>query len=573
MKRTYKSTLFAVTIMLFAILTFAACSNSNTDDTITPDSKMDIGKNISFEVEFDDFGADEKPSDTRAAMRDTISQETVRLSNGLLAEITLREGHPSRGKLFAPTTRALSNDNYAMRAYQGSTFKGELRGTVSGGKFIPTTPTLNLAPGAYQFILYNTSRVSFSNDHLWVSRANALHALVGRTNVNITPTPSKQKVHFQMKHVGSQIFICMVANMRFSRIDATLTSVDGNSVPDLVVSHITGGGNTWVVNKNAALTENITFAGNQSVPWANEYICGNDRYLPILPGTNGTKLKITFNGGTIYNTNLAQYNFTHIFRFPHGFVALPGHSYWIDVRLKPNIVYLMSDGSVGYYEHTTYGGGSKTPIALVLSESKKMAIALKDAPGNEFWRQWDTWCNTGATEQPYEWYFNDYNGWNYTWDPNYVKNWPTGTERRPRANFDEYTVYYPGISCYRAAGYFNPGVALTGRLAGAHFYLPTIGEWKHMASVFNFAPINGTPKRFIFGSYIPNYAFTQVGGTMPHGLYYTSTEVGSWSFGGSHGPTYNVSIAPDGTGLVHVMEFKSMGQNISGALVRPFIHY
>lgn len=309
--------------------------------------------------------------------------------------------------------------------------------------------------------------------------------------------------------------------------------------------------------------------GAFSVASYNSISAGTAGFLPTSVIKN---LEFKFTAGKIFNVNMAN---AKIRLNPNPIITTNSNgNYLIRIRLRPDFIYLMSNGTTGGFKQTRQGGGAKTAIGLVLSTSKKMAIALKDAPHADSWRQFDAWANTGATEQSYSWYLNNYDGWNYTWNPVYTKNRPNGTPASPRADFDQYATYAipaMGHSCYYLAGYFNPGVTLTGEMAGGKkFYLPTIGEWKYMASMFNYAPVNGTPTSCLIYKPLVDRAFTQVGGTVPNDDYYSSTEVGTWAIPAT--ATYNINFKAKNS-AAHELKFVQMGQNVSDVYVRPFIKY
>ena len=84
----------------------------------------------------------------------------------------------------------------------------------------------------------------------------------------------------------------------------------------------------------------------------------------------------------------------------------------------------MSDGNTGFFKQTTYGGGSMIPIGVVLSQSRRLAIALKDAHNGDN----ALWCTNpsvdGANSTSTYGYtnpntsLNDMDGYHYTWEDN-----------------------------------------------------------------------------------------------------------------------------------------------------------
>ena len=97
--------------------------------------------------------------------------------------------------------------NYYVYAYQGSTQKGMMTGTMASNTFTPDDGIdgMSLVPGTYTFICVN-DKVNTSGSEWTVSRENIETARMGiAENVVIAPTPKLQKVTFVMKHVGSRI--------------------------------------------------------------------------------------------------------------------------------------------------------------------------------------------------------------------------------------------------------------------------------------------------------------------------------------------------------------------------------
>ena len=131
--------------MATAVLALSAC-HSELDNQ--PDGKVNTAKQITFKVNFEDYNADEEVQGTRALAPDTLSKQVIDLDNNLLAEVSIQR---DTTKTDRATTRALSDGTYTMLAYQGSTLKGEVTGTVNSGEFYVTGTPMVLAPGTYDF--------------------------------------------------------------------------------------------------------------------------------------------------------------------------------------------------------------------------------------------------------------------------------------------------------------------------------------------------------------------------------------------------------------------------------------
>ena len=473
-------------ILGIALLTLTACNNN--DENAIENGKVDVAQGIEFKVNFADYNTEQNVNVTRASKEDNkLAKSDIDLGNGIVAECTLQRDAVKREN--APRTRVLFNSYaYTMLAFDASThaYKGSVTGNVtySGGNwdFTPTSSneSIYLAPGTYDFVLYN-DKVTRSGNNLTVTQANAADAWIGRTTQVITATPRKQKVAFTMKHAGAVVKIRLEGYSDFDWANTTgiLSSVNSTAIPSSAVYDAAN--DSWTMGTGTAVSSNTTFsysAGGETSPWwvgTPLSYCVSSREIAFLPSTDVSKLKFTFTNGKYYNLNLAGAGLTFN---PTSPLKLDRNgSYILNIKLKKNFIYLMSDGTRGFFKDTTYGGGTKTPIAVVVSRSKHLAIALTDANnGNPC-----DWCTaaSGYISTPYNKSsvgkntFDQtslYNGYSETWDAS--------------ASTDNVTV--KGTSsdfpAFKAAAEYTPtlpaGVQLTGKMVGKKWFLPSLGEWK-----------------------------------------------------------------------------------------------
>ena len=222
------------------------------------------------------------------------------------------------------------------------------------------------------------------------------------------------------------------------------------------------------MRNDASLTENITFwAGihnNFNNSNANNNISApenwNDYYY-FLPTTKGANLKLTFTGGTAYRLPLNGCSVT----FPALTSMVPNGSYRFRIKLHYNYFYLFSDGTIG--QKTDANFSSKTPIAVVVSRSKRIAAALNDIDtrtiSNYKWGKDNTTTTTTASPTLSN-HLSDLNGYDLTYSTTY------STDGIVKGNdATNYPAFY-------AAAHYNPGVTVTGANVGK-WYLPSIGEW------------------------------------------------------------------------------------------------
>lgn len=194
---------------MFMLLTvFAACSSDDNLDN--GKGNVDVASKFEFPVTFADYNSDVQVGNTRAAnSSDTLKHEFVNMGHGIVADVTLQRdkenlsGNPAK----AASTRTLTNDSYTMLAYQSGVLKGELKGSISGGNFIPNAgdpESMSLAPGNYDFVLYPTTTFTRNGNNLTPNNADEA-TMLGRTNYTVTARPQKQKVPFEMKHTAARV--------------------------------------------------------------------------------------------------------------------------------------------------------------------------------------------------------------------------------------------------------------------------------------------------------------------------------------------------------------------------------
>ena len=580
------------------MLTLTACSNN--DENAIENGKVDVAQGIEFKVNFADYNTEQSVNVTRASKEDNkLAKSDIDLGNGIVAECTLQRDTVKREN--APRTRALySTFTYTMLAFDASThaYKGSVTGSVtySGGNwdFTPTSSneSISLTPGTYDFVLYN-DKVTRSGNNLTVTQANAADAWIGRTTQVITATPRKQKVAFTMKHAGAVVKIRLEGYGKFDMANTTgiLSSINSTAIPSSAVYDAAN--DSWTMGTGTAVSSNTTFSYtlNKKDPWGNNDLIYRaiSSEIAFLPSTDVSKLKFTFTNGKYYNLNLAGAGL--IFNPASPLKLDKNGSYILNIKLKKNFIYLMSDGTRGFFKDTTYGGGTKTPIAVVVSRSKHLAIALTDANnGNPC-----DWCTTAPfpVTTPYnkssvgKHMFDQtsaYNGYSETWDAS--------------ASIDNVTV--KGTSsdfpAFKAAAEYTPtlpaGVQLTGKMVGKKWFLPSLGEWKlacfelggndDSSGMQNEQTFSGTIHGYYSWWYdlLATEAFTQVGGTsftldpmvIPlNSNYYWSSSESNDKSSSSYSPCTIF-------GQVHgfrwwEMSYKGNTTGSTRSCVRSFIHY
>ena len=482
------------------LLLTAACSN---DENSNGQEKPIQAVQFSFTNE--DFGADETLS--RATGAAEAKPQTVDLGD-CEAEISV-ESEPAvktRG------TMTNANGHYTIRAYQGGTLKGEMKGTFSGGNFTPdaTSPQeIGLSAGTYDFIAFNDDVIPSGND-LTVDRTKAETARMGTTTAVITATPQKQKVMFTMKHVGCRVRVQFICKKHIPNdITAKLEATAANVIPATTAYHpatkaytSTNGAMTAENSNSPASTEALYTASNYGQDYA--YTSTSADYHYFLPTTEGSKLKLTFTAGTLFwkplTGTIPQLNTT--------LQMQANKSYLVKIKLNPNYIYLMSDGSTGHFKDTTFGGGTKTPVGIVADPTARVAIALKDVEDGALYRWYQS--PSGSLDlqaMNTTIYLNkdreeDMDGYKWTWEAAGTGN---GTIKA-----NQQTLY----PAFYAAGHYNPGVSVSGTLVGKKWYLAGGGEWvTYINQGLGFA--RDTEKKYnVSYGILLKEALTRVGGKM-----------------------------------------------------------
>ena len=479
------------------LLLTAACSN---DENSNPKEQPIQAVQFSFTNE--DFGADETLSRATSAAE---KPQTIDLGD-CEAEISV-ENEPAvktRG------TMTNASGHYTIRAYQGGTLKGEMKGTFSGGAFTPdaTSPQeIGLSAGTYDFIAFNDDVIPSGND-LTVARTKAETARMGTTTANITATPQKQKVSFTMKHVGCRLHTQFVCQKDIpENITAKLEATAANVIPTTAAYHpatkaytSTNGAMTAENSNSPASTESEYWDSNFGQDYA--YTSTSD-YHYFLPTTEGSKLKLTFTAGTLFwkplTGTIPQLNAT--------LQMQANKSYLVKIKLNPNYIYLMSDGTTGHFKDTTFGGGTKTPVGIVADPTARVAIALKDVEDGALYK----WSQPPGTTDPQAMnttiYLEkdkeeDMDGYKWTWEAAGTVN---GTIKA-----NQQTLY----PAFYAAGHYNPGVSVSGTLVGKKWYLAGGGEWvTYINQGLGFARDAEKKYNLSYGILLKE-ALTRVGGKM-----------------------------------------------------------
>ena len=544
--------------LLFGIALGAIALSSCSNDDNTKDQKEET-QGVHFTIIEEGFGAD-----TELTRATPSTQPQIIEAGDCEAEISI-ERAPAE-KLVA--TRAVTTPvHYTIRAYHNGTLRGEMKGTFTPTGFTPDagySAQMELGRNrTYDFVCFN-DKVTPNGNNLDVTLANAKDARIGRQSIAIGTTD--QTINLSSKHVGCRIQTQVVAKKDIpSALTSTIESI-GATIPQTVSYNPATNTYTTTATTTMAAIANNSPASTETKYTASNYgqnysYTSSAPYLYFLPGMDVANLKLNNLSGTIFwkpfNMNIANLSKTSKLLETNG-------SYTAKIKMKPQFTYLMSDGTIGYFKDTTFGGApaatAKTPIAVVVNTNLHMAIALNNAInyGTVSWRKgvsYQTQANTHAIMTG-DWSdaFNSQatSGLDETWDASYS----TGSFGVKATN--------PKFPPFNFAANYDPGVAYTGSPA-LQWYLPSYNDFRYL---YPLGCGDETTIHSPFVSYkwygnLANSAFTQVGGTtVLYTYFHTSTEY-KYSYEYLYG-----CLDPRPSGLIF-----NHGGSTTGSIVRSFVAY
>ena len=509
-------------LLSVALLTFTVSCNNSDDNNII--DKQPQGLQFSFSEA--DYGEEEVLS--RAVPMQT---ETVDFGD-CEAEISV-ENEPV-GKVLQTETRTISNKHYTIRAYQAGVRKGEIKGTFNGATFTPDAGSpkdIYVEPGSCDFVAFNDD-VTPVGENLTVDESKMQTARIASFTTTIA-AQKQQQVNFEMKHVCARLRTQFVCQKHMpNNITATIEETAPNVIPASVSYNPTTKAYTANTtgtmppkNSNSpASTEAPYTASNGGQTFA---YTSTSNYHYFLPTAEGSKLKLTFNAGTIFwkpmSGSIPKLNATLIMQ--------PNKSYVVKIKLKPKFTYLFNDGTTGFFSETKAPGSTKKVIGIVVGQGRAVG-AFQGWAYN-----WDNQAHahTGVmyaafTTTSTSFYTNisDMNGYEYCWTTTYNTNHPDhGTAIRA------YISDFQQIS--EATRYNPPGVPKTPWMQTHKWYLPAYGEYKLIFDNLGFGDYtklknNNAPAHLNFDyqapwyGYIAQSAFTQVpSGRFALNQYYASS--------------------------------------------------
>lgn len=592
-----KRNILKLACLAVAVL-LAACSS---EDMVGEGKKVDVSKGITFQFSEERFLPGTFSSTTRAAMQPQV----VDLGNGMEAEMTLEPDSSCMGNTRAGDT-PISDGHYmiyAIKTEDGQRYDG-LKGEVKNGKFIPDTPTpWYLEPGKeYTFVCwkdkeeYNgTYYPSIVDNGTDIEVHTGNNAMVG-TTVHTVANDDEDVVPFVMKHLSARVrlqFNTYTAPMK----DAEITSFNSDSDPearrkfDLKGNYISGeyGPSSGFVGKfdvspDYTPSDKVITYKNILKNYAYYLDGSNMRVLSYFPFYFSTS-------STIYGKPVNDVEQMVTSWAPaYSAVLQKNHSYTFKINIRPSVLYLFSDGTVG----TLGDADGRHPIGIVVKEKtsesdKGTAIALTSAGDvNSFnLAQQTSFLKpvTGVTDGEEIAYSTNY------YNPSYFTSKGKPVPTVPPGEWSDLITYYEGSNgsqskhqAFYIANQYTPLHPVTGANVGK-WYIPTMTEWKQALTrlgelknnfigdaggSWEWPDFDDAGKWGVWNQSKFNACFTNVAGATEPNIQWAAgaavADGGELWYRNDLETTFGVK----GIGLVYVVMLSYGGNDVD---VRPFVHF
>ena len=472
---------------------FAAC----TVLVLTACSKDAIDNGHANAVEIDNITITEEPFEPETPAKSSAKQtraeqapQIVDLGDGLIAEVSLTED--AHEETPARTRAAIADGHYTIYASipggampNTGILKATLSGTVQGGKFVrdASSSPMRLDPGTYTFVCVNDALPLTSGGfELKNDLDNPMMA-----TVTMPISGDFVEIPFVMKHRE----LCRV-RFRITSYTAEGHGITGklsfSSIP--VIHYLDIEGRWFGSYPNAFTSGTYTFAESPVTTSAyTQIIKRTTDYRYFLYGAQGASAQFTIDGGSIYGKSLAGKS------FPLTAIAnlQENKSYTCNIKLKPAVLYLFQDGTVG----TLADKGSRTPIGVVVREKtatkEGMAVALKYVYPVA-WSKTTGQKNTVMTSD-FNTMFNSENGYEQTYD--------ASLSTLGKAHADN-----PDMPAFYAAAHYTPTLNIPKEGRKGRWFLPSMGQWKLL--IFNLYKSGNKVQEMTTWGGVPSMDFDEI---------------------------------------------------------------
>ncbi|EHO66175.1 hypothetical protein HMPREF9944_02398 [Segatella maculosa OT 289] len=563
---------------LVSTMLLAACSSE--ESVVKEDGKVNAAKGITFRLTEEAF-VPGVTNNGKAGAKGTraIETQTVNLGNGLVAEVSLEPDTADMAPAATGVTRAtVSDGHYTIYAVDASNVRHDgIKGTMTSGVFTPDVAGQEwfLNGGeTYTFVCINDAVTDNGTGLRYTYSMPAginQNAMIGVTTHTVSNT-EHDVVAFTMRHQNARIryqvtsYTTPCVGAKFGIGGSVSGTGYGITDYDVKGTQTARSGGFLAISFGP-----ITMTADHPMTYSSivETYKTSTPYVYYPDAFPLMYAQYTMSSGTLYGESLQAKVFPTALM--NSTTLQKNHSYVYNIKVKPSVLYLFQDGTVG----TLADKGTRTPIGVVVKEKtateEGTAVALKEATvsgNNDFtystpYGSSSMFATTNSTT-----YAdindgqNDVNGYKWTWEAASNPH-----DHVVKANkYQDYTPYY-------AAGHYVPDVAVTGANVG-HWYLPALGDWALLFKALDrWTPTPNTtyPKSgtFPWDKTKVNAAFTAAGGKGlfafgPYGylIYWTSTEYTQTMMFpylyGISGNTINIDA--------------NAKHNITGK-VRPFVHF
>ena len=578
-----RTNIFKMLCIAGAILLAACSSEENMADN---GKKVDVAKSVTFQFTEEGYQPGTFSTKTRAALPPQI----VDLGNGLEAEMTLEPDSSCLAETRAGGT-IISDGDYTIYALKddGTRAPGGLTGHIAGGKFTPDNPADKwiLEPGKYTFVCYGpdvkSADPSIVDNGTGLDVVNGKNTMIGVTEHEITIGELSYAIPFEMKHLNARVrlqvtsYTAPLKNGKFFMIPGA-TAVNAKSVYDLKGNRLSTSPNHRAPQFGE--TGETTFETTPAYTPSDKTITYKAISKESLYYADGSSISMVSNlnvstvwfGSTLYG-ELLQAKLIDDTKIQSALntVLKKNHSYIWNFKIRPSVLYLFSDGTVG----TLGDKGTRTPIAVVVKEKTNTeegtAVALKDfvdeyggkefnygsfpPAGTRLFKKNNTSNYSNMTST-----LNDVDGYKWTWE---TAGSEDGTVKANDNN---------NYTCFYAAANYKPGVETQNI---GKWYLPATGEFKQLIACYGTPTITTIDElhvelKFNYINLIDK-VFTDAGGDAisASGRYWTSSEMVLFSGGtGNQTPV----LTYDATKKVYIVGLKAARHN-NDCRVRPFVHF
>ena len=567
-----KKIFYVLMIACIGMTSIVNTSCSNQTDLVANEQQEKAGPEgvlISFGLSAEDYGTDTEVGTrgiSNAQSGRVIATSTANIGNGLEVLTEVVEDN-------APKTRAGSqsvpNQDYTILAYQNGQKVAEWKGRNEGRNFrlsAGQTALKHLQPGTYKFYVFN-------DQHMKVSDKGNLYTRIAVGSVNAyylaedvtIPDVKKHKLEFVLKPMFARVRTKFKAytSRAFSGNFFGNSSFKQGAIPnERYINPATGVATNIPVARDSTLAYGKLDQSGQGTEGENGAIPYYYIATPVYTGNfflEGTKLnKISFtfddrSNMSIWGQNVA--NMTIENKLNADVTLKAGKSYTLVFTMYKKADYVFNDGTGNLSVGSILANKGKTPVALVVDKTNKLAIAIKDLNGTAPWVTDNAYHAKTLYPQTVEGLaliVGKYEGYLESSNKNYTMN----NKGRGIARDYEYKfTAFNNVSNLLMVDYVVR-------------YIPGGGEWDAALKYLGITnPSNGfnaptaVENRWggDFGYGLQEALFYQVGGKPLNGTYWGAQEWSGYK-------ALTVTATPTGA------YFGGMATNSQG-LVRPFIKY